>query len=386
MSLLGWPLLVVLGILTVGFPVLTLVSWERARGWPLVRFMMRAGLVLASQLAAVLLVAAALNDYGYFYGSWSDLMTGAAQSVGISTGPSVTLDPHMHGSAASAPNGAVTASSYAGYSAPALWSSKGRIESVTITGPTSQLSSHAFVFLPPQYFRPAFAHTRFTGVEVLTGYPSNDLSLIKRLKYQDVLLKDINSRRAAPMVLVMMRSSVTWPRDAECTDVPGGPQAETFFAQDVPMEISHHYRVKPTGWGAIGDSTGGYCSTKIAMMYPSIFTAAVSLSGYYTALHDSTTGSLWGGSQVVRHLNSPEWRLQHMPAPPVSLLVTTGMNERGPQGYADTQRFLHLVKPPLVVDSLFEAHGGHTLATWSAELPRSMSWLSAKLANRRTHA
>ena len=122
------------------------------------------------------------------------------------------------------------------------------------------------------------------------------------------------------MVLVMMRPSVTFPRDTECTDVPAGPQALTFFAQDVPMAISKAYRVQPNGWGTIGDSTGGYCSTKITMLYPAIFHAAVSLSGYYYTLWTprpetcgagrrssgtSTTSS--GACVICRHPRSPSW-------------------------------------------------------------------------------
>ena len=35
------------------------------------------GLLGLSQVTAVLLVAALLNDYGYFYGSWAELLGGS---------------------------------------------------------------------------------------------------------------------------------------------------------------------------------------------------------------------------------------------------------------------------------------------------------------------
>ena len=81
MSLLGWPLLVLLGLLMVALPVTTLVLWPRVRGPRLLRSGVRLSLVGASQVTAVLFVAAALNDYGYFYGSWSDLF-GRSSPVG----------------------------------------------------------------------------------------------------------------------------------------------------------------------------------------------------------------------------------------------------------------------------------------------------------------
>ena len=40
-----------------------------------------------------------------------------------------------------------------------------------------------------------------------------------------------------PMILVMLRPTVAPPRDTECVDVPGGPQTETFFAEDLPQAV-----------------------------------------------------------------------------------------------------------------------------------------------------
>ncbi|MBC7593126.1 MAG: hypothetical protein H7288_04180 [Kineosporiaceae bacterium] len=129
----------------------------------------------------------------------------------------------------------------------------------------------------------------------------------------------------------------------------------------------------------MGDSTGGYCSAKLAMLQPATFPAAVALSGYYNTLKNNTTGDLRGGSLVLRKLNDLLWRLKHMPAPAVSLLVTTSRDENGPEGHSNTAAFLRLVKPPLFVDSIIQRHGGHNFATWSGQMPTALSWLSKKL-------
>jgi hypothetical protein len=73
-ALLGWPLVILLAILAVALPVATVLLWARLPGPRAVRTATRLSLVGASQVAAVLLVAAVLNDYGYFYSSWSDLL------------------------------------------------------------------------------------------------------------------------------------------------------------------------------------------------------------------------------------------------------------------------------------------------------------------------
>src|SRR6476661_5196319 len=92
MPLLGWPLLVTLVLATV----LALVLWSRVRGPAPVRVAQRLGLVVAGQVVAVLLVAAALNDYGYFYGSWSELLGPSASGAAvIHSGASGSV--HQHG-------------------------------------------------------------------------------------------------------------------------------------------------------------------------------------------------------------------------------------------------------------------------------------------------
>jgi hypothetical protein len=113
------------------------------------------------------------------------------------------------------------------------------------------------------------------------------------------------------------------------------------------------------------------------MMYPSQFSLAVSLAGYYVSLQDHTTGNLYGGSTGYRNENSPEWRLQHLPAPPVSVLVAS--SQVGEKTYPGTLQFLSLVRPPMHAYSLFLPQGGHNFQTWGRELPQSLEWLSDRL-------
>jgi hypothetical protein len=385
-------LLVLLGVLTVALPVTTLVVWPRVRGPRPLRTGARLSLVGVSQVTAVLFVAAALNDYGYFYASWSELL-GQSSTVGQ---PSSAAPGHplvAGGRASAAGTGSPSATGPAvtsvlrqlpdpGWSTRTQWASRGRVESVTITGVRSQLSSHAFVYLPPEYFQAAYRRRAFPAAQVFTGFPGTDLNLLKGLDYPARQLTEVQAHRGRPTVLVMLRPSVSFPRDTECTDVPSGPQALSFFAQDVPLAIAGAYRVQTRGWGAIGDSTGGYCAAKLAMLHSDVLTAAVTLSGYFHTLRDSTTGDLWGGSRVLWNLNNLEWRVRHLPPPPVSLLVTTAKDEAGSSGYADSSRFLvlaHAAGAPLHVDSLILDHGGHNFSTWNAELPKALSWLTQRL-------
>jgi hypothetical protein len=391
MRLTGAPLLVLLGGLVIGTPIATYALWSRlgrGAGW----FIGRVGLLVCCQLSAVLLVGAAVNDYGYFYTSWSELFGVATAAAGPSAAatPAARRTDGFGGEGGGAAPDVGHASTRPAmrvlgdlpWSSLATWQSKGRIMSVELAGVRSDLAEHAYVYLPPQYYRPAGRSQLFPGVEVMTGYPGHEQSLVTRMHYPDQALAAVRAHRAQPMVLVMLRPSVTEPRDSECTDVPAGPQAMTFFSQDVPAAIESALRVRPTGWGIMGDSTGGYCATKIAMMRSDVFSAAVSFSGYYHALHDSTTGDLWGGSAVVRDLNDPLWRLHHLPEPPIGLFASIARGEGGPQGYHDTvllQRAVAAAHGRLRFTCVVLPDGGHNFAAWSTVMPRAFSWLSAQL-------
>ena len=261
----------------------------------------------------------------------------------------------------------------------AQWPVRGRIESVTITGARSGLSTPAYVYLPPQYFQPRYAQTRFPAAEILTGYPGRTADLIQGINVPAALLKLIDAHRAQPAVLVMMRPAVTYPRDTECTDVPSGPQVQTFFASDVPAVTMHTYRVRSNDWGVLGISVGGYCAAKLAMLHPSLFPVAVSLSGYPMAVHNVDTGDLWGGSQAFRDSNDLDWRLEHLPTPPISLLLTMGSTEVAFDGLPAMRTFISLVKPPMRVASIVFPGLGHRRAAFDAELPVTLSWLCRHL-------
>ena len=379
MRLLGTSLLIVLGLFALLLPVVAVLLWPKVRGPQGLRVAAQLGLVVSSQIAAILLIAAMANDYGYFYGSWRDLWGGITQSIsgsseaapfGERTVPVNGPDP--------AAQGGITIVRDHRFSTPSNQVSRGLLETAVIRGAITGLHSRAHIYLPPQYFQKRYAHTAFPAVEVFTGYPGSNRQLIKRLQYERVMLRDLNHHRARPMVLVMMRSAVVFPRDTECTDVPGGPQVQTFFSQDVPQQMTRHYRVIPSGWGTVGDSTGGYCAVKITMMNPYTFHSAASLSGYFTALQDNTTGSLWGGSTVLRHLNNLDWRLQHLVAPPVSVLVTSSRGEDGPLGIKNSERFMALARPPMRISSIITAQGGHNFTTWLPVIPKALGWLSSQ--------
>ncbi|GEM_PF-434009 len=398
----------------------------------------RIALLTASQLLAIVAVLVFLNSYFLFVGSWSELLgqrpsvPGQVRAGGRATPPrpiivtGADLGPAPGGSSA-LPLGADGAPAghpprwpgRAGSPGRAGWTQGGppgsvqgrplasgpgagvgfaaglarragrlgEVLQVTLRGErTGIVTSDNYVYLPPQYFQRAYARTRFPVVLALTGYPGDAWSMVRWLAVPATAARLVAAHKIPPAVYVLMNVSVAMPRDTECTNVPAGPQVESYFAEDVPEAVEQTFRVDSggSGWAALGYSTGGYCAVKLTMLNPGRYSAAVSLAGYYNAVRDRTTGSLYGGSAAYRDENDLDWRLRHLPAPPVSVLVTS--SRVGEKTYPGTLAFLRLVHPPMRGYSLILPQGGHNFRTWHRELPQSLEWLLARLDHPRARA
>ncbi|HUK68894.1 MAG TPA: alpha/beta hydrolase-fold protein [Streptosporangiaceae bacterium] len=387
------PFLALLSLVAVGTMAATVLLWPRVAGRKSSHAAARTGLLIATQLTAIVAVLGGLNSYFSFIVSWSDLVgthASATSAGGQGTGhppvppPIVVTHTQLAAGASAAPQPRAGHTPAATRSTPAAATAtaaaKGEILTVQITGErTGITAARSYVYLPPQYFQRAYAHQLFPAVLVLSGYPSDPRSEITRLNLPGVAGAAIAAGRLRPTVFIIMFSSVDMPRDTECTDIPGGPQAATFFAADVPLAVERSFRVATSadGWAVMGDSTGGYCAVKLAMMHSDRFAAAVSLSGYYSALQDFTTGSLYGHSAAYRAENDLFWRLGHRPPPPVSVLLTT--SRVGEDDYQQTIKFLRVIRPPMHGYGLILPSGGHNFRTWKRELGPALGWLSQRL-------
>jgi hypothetical protein len=351
---------------------LTVWVWPRyaARGtWPVLS---RIGLLAVTQVAALLAVLAYFNGYFEFYSGWDDLFGTNAGTSAIKRGQIGGARP-----APLPPTESIT--TLGPHRNQQTLAQDGLIDKVRFRGQSTGLDGEAFVMLPREYFQPTYSTRRFPVSVVLTGYPGNPYSLIRVMHFPALVRQGELAGKVQPTIYVLMRPTLVPPRDTECTDVPGGPQVESFFSVDVPASIGAHYRVATgrTGWGIMGDSTGGYCAAKIAMRHSDRFSAAVSLSGYFHSLQDLTTGDLYGGSRSVQDENDLLWRQDHLPAPPISLLVTSC--KIGEKSYPQAQQFLSQVRAPMRADSLILDSGGHNFRTFRRMMPASLEWMSAHL-------
>ncbi|MFI5984381.1 alpha/beta hydrolase [Streptomyces sp. NPDC051555] len=345
----------------------TVWFWPRLSGRTFRAYTGRIALLLATQLALFSAVGLAANKSFLFYGSWADLF-----------GQETTMGKVVDHSMSSKDIKVVDKQKLdvPGGGRPAVG---GQILKVSIAGEKSKITSPGYVWLPPEYFQPQHAKANFPAGIVLTGYPGTAENLIKGLNYPMTAYKQAKAGKMKPMILVMLRPTVAPPRDTECVDVPGGPQTETFFAQDLPQAIQSTFRVgkKAENMAFIGNSTGGYCALKIAAHHPKTFGTAVGLSAYYEAPNDPTTGDLFHGDAKLKDRADVLKSLAAKPPTGTSFLVTS--SEKGEPNLGDTRKFIKGVKGPDRVSSIILDSGGHNFNTWRREIPPMMVWLSGRV-------
>ncbi|MGW3206249.1 alpha/beta hydrolase [Streptomyces sp. NPDC001135] len=349
------------------WPRLARQSWRTVSG--------RVGLLLGTQLMLFASVGLAANQAFGFYASWADLF-------GQETDQGVVVD-HAPGGGTGGPVQVLSSSGIPGTNGHGPQAT-GQVQKVDITGRRSRIATPAYVYLPPEYFQPQYRTRTFPAAVVLTGYPGTAQALVNRLNYPRTAQQLAKDGKMQPMILVMLRPTVAPPRDTECVDVPGGPQTETFFAQDLPEAVGAHYRVgkRPGSWGVIGDSTGGYCALKLAMHHPDAYAAAAGLSPYYKAPIDPTTGDLFHGDKKLQNRADLQWLLQHEQAPDTSLLVTS--SKVGEHNYKATLKFIASVQATNLtrISSIILDSGGHNFNTWRREIPPTLQWMSGRLTDR----
>lgn len=369
-------------VLAVASVAATVWLWPRLSRRGVGPVLGRLGAIAVTQLSIVCALALAVNTNFEFYGNWDELLGNNDKApVSVSQGGG------QYASVGNMKGGLIQPAGPQGLDrvtglpqGPA--NKVGKVESVRIIGRRTRAINPGFVYLPPQYFQQQFRRQRFPVMVVISGYPGGIMNLAQHLQVPQNAGRLIAQGRMQPTVIVMVRPTIAPPRDTECVDVPGGPQAETFFTKDLPDAMKATYRVghDPSAWGAFGYSSGGTCSLQLAMRNPKAYTSAVSLSGDYAIKDDLTTGSLFGpGPEGAKreHEHDLLWRLKHLPTPQISALVAS--SRKGEADYGPTMDFVHAVKPPMTVDSIILPQGSHQFTTWRREVVPALEWQSQQL-------
>ncbi|MGW1072251.1 alpha/beta hydrolase [Streptomyces sp. NPDC002537] len=371
---------VFVAVLCVG---LTVWLWPRLSGRGVLPVLGRLGSILVTQLSIMSVVLLAVNSANSFYGTWGQLLGRYDRSPGQVT---AVTDTNANAAVDTGKGGLIRPSGTENVDHMGLPQGPkeqvGMVQSVRLVGRRANVVEPAFVYLPPQYFQKQYERQRFPVIVAISGYPGGIDNLSKFLQIPKTASELLAQKAMQPTVIVMLRPTIAPPRDTECVDVPGGPQAETYFTKDVPEALRSAYRVghEASAWGAMGYSSGGTCALELAMRQPSVYPAAAALSADYRIKNDLTTGNLFGSGDDAKQREREHdliWRLKNMPPPKVSVLVTS--SKKGEKNFKETEKFLKAVKEPMSASKIILEEGSHNFTTWRREIAPSLQWMSKQL-------
>jgi len=369
MALRGGLLLALLAACAVALPVATVGVFGRLRGPRPVKVATRVALIGCSQLAAVLVVVVAINDYAYFFTSWSELFGpstvkhvlddsdlaapahqrpfllrdfGAPETHVPVAGMRAGADePHPHLPVGS---GAIPVS---GFSLPTDWATRGAV--VTMTVASARATEPLEIYLPGAYFRRHHGRLRLPVTEVFGGARTSALAMVYRPPLPGTLLEATARHVSDPMVLVLVNGKNSGQPMLSCAD----PSADTFYGHDVPAALRRDLHLHVSRLATLGLSSGGDCALKLAMTDPQHFRAAVSLLG---CLPERPAAS----SVAVPLMLAPGW--QHRPR----------------CGMRATNQFLRSVRAPMSADELigYDRLRKHVSQLWDRLFNGAFWWLS----------
>ena len=249
----------------------------------------------------------------------------------------------------------------------------GQLRQYVVNGPISRVSSSVTVWFPPQYTEPSMAGHRFPVLEAFHGAPGTPRQLWYNMRLGELTARQTADGSLAPSVIVMPYYTPA-ELDTECVDGGAGqPQIEQWLTRDVTNWVEHHLRVSTdrSSWATFGLSAGAWCANMLAMLHPDLFSAAISLGGYYQPTFEPPYVPFTPGSAQWAHYDLLALARNHPPK--VALWVQTSAAD--PVSYGTTRQLLSIARPPTSVTADVLPNAGHRLSVWDALIPQTLQWL-----------
>lgn len=247
-------------------------------------------------------------------------------------------------------------------------------------GKRSGIDRLAFVYLPPQYFQPAYANTDFPVLELLHGDPGEASGWIYGLGLAHLLDHEIDSGRIGPMVVVMP-TTFSGAHGQDCVDAPHGALDDSYLTSDVADDMVADFRVLPRGphWGIGGLSDGGFCAANLALRHVGSYGAVASMDGFYSTQSDlAVLGKVFSQDAAGLRANDPTALAQSVSGPLPRFWIMCGTRnstDTVAAGYFEQVISTREKTMNVVVDG-----GTHAPPAWRAALPSMLSWAWSTLS------
>ena len=362
MSLTDPHLVFLLAGLSLFAVVLVVLLWRRMSGSKFRHIFGRITSLITINVLVIATIGAALNNYGAFYGSWGELL-GRQYSAPLMVDQSGDV---------------ITAKDLEN----ATFTDNGTaIIYKLVRGESAGLTSRVIVALPPSYVSALKNGIKprndYRVVQFFPGYPGHEISWIKVMKVLDRMDEAMRAGKMTEIVAVFPHINI-FPRfDAECMNIPGGPQIETWISRDIVNYINTWLNLTPRKWAAVGYSAGGWCASMLAIRHPDQYSLAASIAGYYKP---EIATQITGESRKQLRSEYDLYGLIAAKPPAISLFIVNPLAD--PFSNEATLNFLSQVKPPMEVTRVDLPGAGHNLRAWKQVLPSMLEWIDSGFKNK----
>ena len=351
-------LYLLIGLSAIAF-ALIVYFWPRLSGNKFSSLLLRITSLLTLNFLIVATLGLSLNNYGQFYTSWSELF-------GERNASPLVVDRL---------NGEIT---FADLKKAKFTNSGTAIIHRLIRGESAGITGDFYISLPPSYVsalrKGVKPKSDYPVAEFFSGYPGHPSAWIHGMRMVDRLDNAASSMKLPEVISVYPNINLVPKFDAECMNIPSGPQLETWLSQDVVRYVNSWLGLKPQPWTAIGYSTGGWCSTMLSLRHPDKFRAAASIASYYMPLVDSHI------SETIRKELVQEYDLYKLldkQPPAINLFVLNSVDDKF--SHRATLAFLERVREPISVTEVELSGVGHNFNAWKRILPSMIDWYAAQL-------
>ena len=159
-------------------------------------------------------------------------------------------------------------------------------------------------------------------------------------------------------------------------NLPGKrPAAETWLSSDMHAYLSSRLGIEDARWGVMGVSTGGWCAAMLSVRHPNLYSAAVSIAGYYRpALPLSDPKALQDAMTAKYDFDKAEAALTQTQ----KLYITASLGDK--YSIRETRKFLKKKHPHLAITYKEQPSGGHNSRVWISLIPSAFDWLQRNIA------
>lgn len=315
-------LAVVAALLTAG----ALIFWRELAGPGIVRVVGRVAVICVLDVVVLGLILAVANRSGGFYASWSELFGTehvSGKVIALGRGPVDARSLHGH-------DGQLAVKARIAVTVPGSRRARGgRLLTVSMTGPVSGITASGYLYVPEAALRGAARRPRLPVIVVISDRLGAGAATFSARRIASTAALEIASGLLRPSLVVMLPATIAPGAGRSCLNVPGGPQAATFFTQDLPQLVRSGFPAsrKSALWAVAGDSTGAYCALQLALTNSATYSVAAAPPGHYTP--EAAPVDV-GPTASLRRQENLIYLLKHLPKQPVSVLFTSGSEASRP--------------------------------------------------------